>query len=57
MKKIYSAIFEIDDDPDVSNELSYAQSYLKESARCHAMKVEAFVKENAKEFHLISISK
>lgn len=54
MKKIYSAIFEIDDNPDMSDTPSYAQSYLKNAAENRAMKVEAFLKEHAKEFHRIS---
>lgn len=54
MKKIYSAIFEIDDNPDMSDKPSYAQSYLKNAAENRAMKIEAFLKEYAKEFHRIS---
>lgn len=54
MKKVYSAIFEIDDNPDVSGELSYAQSYFKHASKERAAKIEAFIKEYAKEFHVIS---
>ena len=54
MKKIYSAIFEVDDDPDMSDKPSYAQSFLKNTAENRTMKIEAFLKEYAKEFHRIS---
>lgn len=54
MKKIYSATFEIDDDPDLSNSPEYARSYKKYNAEMHAMKIEAFLKEYATEFHRIS---
>ena len=54
MKKIYSAIFEIDDDPDLSDKPSYMRSYLKNVAENRTMKIEAFLKEHAKEFHRIS---
>lgn len=54
MKKIYSAIFEVDDDPDMSDKPSYAQSFLKNAAENRTVKIEAFLKEYAKEFHRIS---